>query len=355
MRISSIAKWLLAISIIFSACEQDKTPVNPGQVSVSNIIKGAFIVNEGNFTQSNASLDFYMADSGKMLNSVFQAQNNAALGDVAQSMTIVDSLGFVVVNNSDKIEVINVTNFKRIAVIRMPAGASPRYLVIAGSKGFVTALFKNLVYVVDMNSFTIIDSVAVGANPEEIIVHQNKIYVANSGFGNGNTVTVISATNLNPVKTITVGDNPQFLRVDGIGNIHVLCGGAYNDFNDPNDDTPGGIWLVDPSTDTVVDSLVLPAGTHPSDLAIGSGEVGYFINGSAIASYNTMTLALMNSTLINGFFYAMNINTKTNELFVTDAKDFVSPGELIIFDTNGVEKARYTTGVIPGHVTFLGY
>jgi YVTN family beta-propeller protein len=237
----------------------------------------------------------------------------------------------------------------------MPAGASPRYLVIAGSKGFVTALFKNLVYVVDMNSFTIIDSVAVGANPEEIIVHQNKIYVANSGFGNGNTVTVISATNLNPVKTITVGDNPQFLRVDGIGNIHVLCGGAYNDFNDPNDDTPGGIWLVDPSTDTVVDSLVLPAGTHPSDLAIGSGEVGYFINGSAIASYNTMTLALMNSTLINGFFYAMNINTKTNELFVTDAKDFVSPGELIIFDTNGVEKARYTTGVIPGHVTFLGY
>jgi hypothetical protein len=353
MSYSSVVKWLLFISFVFAACEQDKSPVQPE--AVSSVVKGAFIVNEGNFTQGNASLDFYMADSGKILNNVFQSQNNAALGDVAQSMTIVDSLGFIVVNNSDKIEVIHVDNFKRFAVIHLPAGSSPRYLAGSGTTGFITSLFKNLVYVMDMKSFNIIDSVAVGANPEEVVVRQNKIYVANSGFGNGNTVSVISAASLNPEKTIVVGDNPQFIRVDGIGNLHVLCGGAYNDFNDPNDDTPGGIWVIDPSTDTVIDSLVLPAGTHPGDLAIGSGDTGYFINGSAIASYNTMTLELVNPTLISGFFYAMNINAATGELFVLDAKDFVSPGELIIFDSNGAEKGRYTTGIIPGHVTFLGY
>ena len=326
MKHANVVKWLLVVSFMFTACEQDKSPVQPE--AVSSVVKGAFIVNEGNFTQGNASLDFYMADSGKILNNVFQSQNNAALGDVAQSMTIVDSLGFIVVNNSDKIEVINVNNFKRFAVIQLPAGASPRYLAVSGTKGFITSLFKNLVYVMDMNSFAIVDSVAVGANPEEVVVRQNKIYVANSGFGSGNTVSVISAASLNPVKTLAVGDNPQFIRVDGIGNLHVLCGGAYNDFSDPNDDTPGGIWVIDPSTDTVIDSLVLPAGTHPGDLAIGTGETGYFINGAAIASYNTMTMELINPALIGGFFYAMNVNAKTGELFVLDAKDFVSPGEL---------------------------
>ncbi|MEZ4762990.1 MAG: hypothetical protein R3C26_07265 [Calditrichia bacterium] len=58
-----------------------------------------------------------------------------------------------------------------------------------------------------------------------------------------------------------MGDGPQWIRESG-GMLQVLCIGAYGDFSDPNDDTPGGIWLIDPATNSVVDSLVLAAGIH---------------------------------------------------------------------------------------------
>jgi hypothetical protein len=52
--------------------------------------------------------------------------------------------------------------------------------------------------------------------------------------------------------------------------------------------------------------------------------------------------------------YAVAVNPITKDIYVTDAKDYVSPGRLFCFDRYGVKKWDVRTGDIPAHFAFLG-
>ena len=46
------------------------------------------------------------------------------------------------------------------------------------------------------------------------------------------------------------------------------------------------------------------------------------------------------------------INPETGEFFVTDAKDYVTPGTLYCFSRDGKKKWSVITGDIPAHIAF---
>ena len=50
--------------------------------------------------------------------------------------------------------------------------------------------------------------------------------------------------------------------------------------------------------------------------------------------------------------YGVAVNLDTREIFVTDAKDYVTPGTLYCFDPDGKKKWSVTTGDIPAHIAF---
>ena len=58
---------------------------------------------------------------------MFFQTNGTPLGDVVQSITQFNNNAYVVVNNSNKIEVIDITNFSSIATIT--GFTSPRYFL----------------------------------------------------------------------------------------------------------------------------------------------------------------------------------------------------------------------------------
>lgn len=78
---------------------------------------GLFIMNEGNFQYGNATLSYYDPETKKVENEIFYRANAMKLGDVAQSMIVRDTIGWVVVNNSHVIFAISTNTFKEVGRI----------------------------------------------------------------------------------------------------------------------------------------------------------------------------------------------------------------------------------------------
>ena len=87
---------LLALAALMFSCKPDQ-PVNPGAITIGS---GLFVLNEGDYQFANSSLTFYDIEADTVINDLFYKVNNAPLGDVAESMALVDGKLYIVVNNS---------------------------------------------------------------------------------------------------------------------------------------------------------------------------------------------------------------------------------------------------------------
>jgi YVTN family beta-propeller protein len=332
----------LALLITFSACDDSSTdpPLTP------QTPRGLYILNEGNFQRGNASLSFYIPDSNTIYNDLFQSENGRLLGDVGNSITMHEGLAYLVINNSHKIEVINASTYKSVRTIASPAGASPRQITFAANGyGFISNLFDNSVSVYNPSSGSLEGKIAVGANPDGIAAAGNVVVVANSGFGSGNTVSLINADTRQILKTVPVGDYPSSVLALSQYAAAVICTGDYGDFNDPNDDTPGMLYILDLQTRSVADSLVL--GGHPQRLVRDTDGYLYTIQGDGV-----MRIHLASKTVaekfIPGFFYNIFIDTTDRRIYLTNPIDYVQPGTLEIYLMNGTKDHAMNVGIIPG-------
>ncbi len=347
--------FLLIIPLVLlSGCIQDPHPAaDKNKVS----LRGAFILNEGNFGKSNSSLSFYDFEKNTVQNNIFKNINGRNLGDIAQSMTIIDTLGFILVGNSGKIEVISINTWKSVATINLLPGSSPRNLADGGNgKLYLTDLWRNVVTVLDKSTYKEETIIPVGSSPDEILVHKGKAYVANGGYGFSNTLSVIDLALDKVVKTVKVGDYPSYLSLDKRDRLHVLCQGRWPAWNDTTDHgTDGGVYILDTATDQVLDSLKISGNAF--ELAYDGEQTGYFIKGlmvGNIAAYSTgSAYKITSDSLFNGLYYALEADPVTGEVFALDAKDFTQNGTLRIFDEGGALLETHEVGLIPGALTFI--
>jgi len=342
-----ILATLITLALFLTSCADPTGSKDTTRISLN----GIFILNEGQFFQANGSLSFYDPEADSVQNNIFASVNNRTLGDIVNDMLIVDSLAFIVVNNSNTIEVMSLNTWKSKGTI--PAGdyTAPYNIALAApGKMYVSNLYANSVSVIDIASMDIEKTIEVGPNPEGIAVAGDYAFVANSGFGGAKTVSVIDTHDDTVTATLTVGDNPQAVAVDLTGRVHVLCSGSYGDWNDPNDDTNGGIYVIDTEKLTVLDSLIIEG--HPGRLVMDDKGNGYFKNGQVV-QYNQRTLRIKNDAFIdNGALYNFNYDPVKDLFWGCDAKDFTQNGELIKYDATGKELNRYKVGVVPGKTIF---
>ncbi len=342
---------LASLAFIVNSCT--KAPTSSAQYYVP-AASAVFVLNQGNFGQGNSSLTAYYPDSNLTVNGLFKLANSRNLGDLGNDIAFNGSRAYMVINNSDKIEVIDPTTALSVGTVYFPSGTSPYRIAfyVPSNIAYVSDLYTNSVSVVNLATDAIIsqDTISVGANPYGIACVNGKVFVANSGYGSGNTVSVIDAAKREVVKTITVGSGPTEVEVDENGDVWVACPGQ------PGDD--GSIYVISSSTDSIIDSIntgmQIPSFTgHVLAIDTQNGAA-YLIADSSVVKLDVSTHRIVDRNLISGSFYALSVDEATGNVYVTDAKDYKTNGEVYIYNSGGQYTNRsFTAGINPDGIAFL--
>jgi YVTN family beta-propeller protein len=338
-----IFPFLLTLCAL-AACSKDNTPVTPVDASKP----GVYILNEGNFQRGNASLTYYIPEDGTVIADVYRQENKNGLGDTGNSLTGYKGRVYIVLNGTNTVEVIDDATKKRVKTITLPAGASPRYIAFdSHGRAYISCLYSNEVLVYLDSTDTILARIPVGANPEQMLIRSNKLFVTNSGLGAGSTVSVIdiASTEFPLLATLRVGDNPTAILPASTGSALVLCTGAYHDFNDPSDDTPGRLFEIDTENLRVSDSLIL--GGHPQRLIADAAGQFYTVAEDGILRIRWATRELT-PRFIPGSFYSVYYHGSDDMLYVSEPLDYVQPGTVHLYTLSGLLRSSFTAGIIPG-------
>ncbi|HBX53345.1 MAG: hypothetical protein A2275_01455 [Bacteroidetes bacterium RIFOXYA12_FULL_35_11] len=347
-------KSLLLITFFFLlliSCK--KYPIGPQPVNPQNPVtitktNKAFIICEGNYNWGNASLSVYNIAEKQIANNVFQNVNQSALGDVAQSFSLIDSTGFIVVNNSSKIEVINTNSFKVISSIT--GLNSPRYMTFFNEeKAFVSSLYGNKLYIVNPKTFLKTGEIQTGCSTEKMLVYYERIFICN--WSGGNKVLVINGNIDQIIHTINVVKEPNSIVLDKNNKIWILCSGGFQ--HEEN----AALLRINPDTYEIETSMSFQnLNSYPVKLSINkTKDTLYYLN-QHVFQMSINENGLPASELISGtgkIFYGLNVSPES-EIFVSDAADYVQPGTVFRYNANGVLIDSFNTGVNPGEIVFAG-
>ncbi len=341
----------LTVLTLFFSCKKDKigpqcisceeNPIN--NTSNSDVL----IINEGNFGWGNSSLSVYNKSNNQVSQNVFWQQNNGlALGDVAQSMCQFNGKGYIVLNNSSKIEVVNMSNF--ISTATITGFNSPRFILpINNAKAYVTDLYSNSIQIVNLNTQTITGNIAVSGWTEELLIYNDTVYVCDV---TNNQLLIINPQNDQLVSSIPVGENPSSLVIDKNNKIWILCDGGISSTNPQ-------LIQYNPANRTIEQTFIFPAiSQSPNHLKINAvGAVLYFLN-DGVYQFNISDNNLPSSPIIpsnSTIFYGLGIDPTNNDIYVADAIDYVQNGIVFRYNAAGGLIHQFNAGIIPNGFLFI--
>jgi DNA-binding beta-propeller fold protein YncE len=360
--------------IIISACRKDPQPL-PSEITKvepepTSSIKGFYLVNEGNMNMNKASLDYMDLVNGIYTRNLYNQVNpevTKGLGDVGNDIGRYGSKLYVVVNISNKVEVLNIKTGKKIGQINI---TNCRYITFNNGKAYVSAYLgkvgdpkapNGIVAEIDTTALRVNRTIEVGRQPEEMAIIGTKLYVANSGGYSPpdyeHTVSVIDLPSFTEIKRIEVAINLSRIKADRYGDLYVTSRGDYYTI-------PSKLFVIDTQTDQIKKVFNIAASNLVIDddyAYIYSTEWNY-IEGRNKITYNminTKDETLMDRKFISDgtekdikITYGIAVNPISKDVYVTDAKDYVSPGKLHCYCPEGRLKWSVTTGDIPAHIAF---
>lgn len=382
MKIFKILFMLIVIGLMCGlvSCRHDEVVIpaeeeNPGgDETPTGDVVGMYLLNEGNMGSNKCSLDYYDFLTGTYNRNIYPSLNPTAvmeLGDVGNDLQIYGSKLYAVINCSHKVEVMDAATGVRIGQIDIP---NCRYIRFHRGQAYVSSYVgpvlvdpnapRGAVYRVDTASLQITGHVDVGYQPEQMEMVGEYMYVANSGGYRApnydHTVSVISMTDFRKVDDIEVGPNLHRMLKDRFGRLWVQSRGNKKDIASCiylMDKLPGRLFLQP------VDTLQVPCSNMAlrGDSLILIATTDY--NGSNRPSYNVIDIntrqQLPGSFITDGteayikMPYGLAVHPVSGDIYLTDAKNYVSSGTLYCFGADGRKKWSVRTGDIPASITFL--
>ncbi len=320
--------------------------------SVYSGASSVFIANEGTFNQGNASLALYKPEDGTITEEHFRTKNGRPLGDVFHSMLFQQERAFLVINNSSKIEVVDIGSMSSLGSIRsLP---SPRYMQPLGNnKGYVSNFTQGSsseLSIVDMNAYQKTGTITTSGWTEQMVKAKNKVWVAEVNLAG---LLVVNPEENKVTDTIMLQKQVQEVLKDNQGMIWTLSNGGLNDSQKPI------LYKIDPGSKTIAEQFNFPAKSdQPGSLTFSRNkDTLYFLN-EGIYQMSIESASLPNKPIIeepgNRNFYGLGVDPYNGRFYVSDALDYVQKG--LVFTYSAQDKMVTDTlkpGIIPRSFRFL--
>lgn len=384
MRLQCPGKILLVMLMAasLSGCREDdfvipaEYDVVPDTAATDTRIRGFYVLNEGNMGSNKCTLDYFDYLSGTYARNIYAERNPNVikeLGDVGNDIGIYGSRMYVVVNCSHKVEVLDARTGVRIGQVDVP---NCRYVRFYGGKAYVSSYVgpvmidpdapKGAVYEVDTASLQVTRKVTVGYQPEQMEVVDSYMYVANSGGYRAplydNTVSVIDMYDFRHVRKIPVGINLNCLKADKYKKLWVTGRGDHAERHSK-------LYVLQKKSGDKEMSVTDTIDIACSNMAIHGDSLYYYATEwSNYTQTNVISYGIIDvrtkKVVSNNFItdgteknitipYGIAVHPETGDIFVTDAKNYVSSGTLYCFGRDGKKKWSVRTGDIPACIVFL--
>lgn len=328
--------------ISFNSCSDDNDSDQKPSLDYRIVV-----VNEGNFMSGNADISVIGRDN-KITNKVFESTNNRPLGDVGQSISLINDKLFVTLNNSAKIEVMDANTFKQISTITFEE-KSPLYIQqINDTLALVGGYHKSL-SIINTKTDKEIETIEMGTSSFQMIKTGGKVLI------NTGAIVVYDIASKTIEKTIDAElcQTTRFVK-DSNGAIWVL--------------TTNGLAQIDPVNLNVTKTLSIEnTGLNITfwkdrlDIS-ADGKTLYFSatdsesEADGIYSVSTTASQLPNEpvlplkdTVTTIYNFAVS---PEGTLIICDAIDYSQSGKVFEYSVKGVKLNEWTAGISPQHIFF---
>ena len=215
----------------------------------------------------------------------------AQLGLTPNLMDMDDNNIYVVCSGDNAIQVISRSTGNSLYFLPIQASSNPYDVLKVGDYLYVTGLFTNKLYKVSLLTNNVVSSLNVGIAPEGLCSDGSRLYVCNTGGYQFNysdsSISVIDLNSFSVIETIPVWTNPQFACIYG-NYLHIACTGNWSNIS-------GKIDIISLEDFSLVQRLDI--GGHPGNIWINNFGIAYVGEGmsNALYSYNASTFEIYHS------------------------------------------------------------
>ena len=376
------ARYMILTAIILAAvsCRPDDVVLLSESEGVEGLVPdaaanpyGFYLLNEGNMGSNKATIDVMDYRTAVYSRNIYGERNPSVvkeLGDVGNDIKIYRGRIYAVINASHKVEVMNAGDCTRIGQVDIP---NCRYITFDGDNAYVTSYVapigispyaeEGAVYRFDTATLAVTGTVKVGYQPEESVISDGYLYVANSGGYRApdydNTVSVIRLSDFKQTAKYPVAINLSQIRKDGYGKLWVLSRGDYYTH-------PSLLYRLTVNGGEITD--VEDTGIQASGFTIEGDRLYLYSspwnNNAQTGNTEYKTVDTRTASVIDDAFirdgtqtaikvpYGIFVNPSTGSILICDAKNYVSSGTITSYTPQGIKEWSVYTGDIPAHVAF---
>lgn len=294
------------------------------------------ILNEGNFTWANASLSYYDKTTKRVNEKVFQQVNDVKMGDVLQSVTEINGKLYFVMNNSGKIWVCDKSTLKAEAEIS--GFQSPRYITqVNENYALVSDLYQNELNIVDLENVEISGSISLKGWSNQMYAYNGKVYVSNL---DANQIYVINSN-------LQLNDS---IELDAPANSLV----GHQEFcwvSSAGKQSAGILPFIEKINLSTLERIKYTFGDYqsiPTNLCLNATANSLYFVAKDVMQMDAYDLSTASVLLpANGkTFYGLGVDPNNNELYLSDAKDYVQQSSIYRLNANGSPIDTFETGII---------